>query len=298
MRESENKKRTLEENIDSLREECAKLKTAEHVSAVNAEEKEKAEQLRSMFDNQMDELRDAHTKQVAELRDEISEKQDSINELKEYVLFCRSYKVYIIISFFSYVHSFNQKLTLTHQQMTTDYEKLRQEETDKSSKLQELMSVPNNNKNCYKNNKYNVSSTSPLSVSSPNTSPSRIVNCLSSKKQQNCPITDNMLLDEFDIDEQNFNKIRKNFFNTQCQHHLHQVHDDDNYNNIDDVYAMKKHHHDNEHHSQQHHQNSKSLLSTLCRTIPLALPTLQLHLLISLTMVLLTHRCPQYLIVL
>lgn len=85
MRESENKKRTLEENIDSLREECAKLKTAEHVSAVNAEEKEKAEQLRSMFDNQMDELRDAHTKQVAELRDEISEKQDSINELKEYV---------------------------------------------------------------------------------------------------------------------------------------------------------------------------------------------------------------------
>lgn len=85
MREAENKKRTLEENIDSLREECAKLKAAEHVSAVNAEEKQKAEQLRSMFDNQMDELRDAHTKQVAELRDEISEKQELVNELKEYV---------------------------------------------------------------------------------------------------------------------------------------------------------------------------------------------------------------------
>lgn len=41
-----------------------------------------------------------------------------------------------------------------------------------------------------------------------------------------------------------------------------------------------------------------SLLATLCRNVPLALPTLQLHLLISLTMVLLTHRCPQYLIVL
>lgn len=97
MRESENKKRTLEENIDSLREECAKLKAAEHVSAVNAEEKEKAEQLRSMFDNQMDELRDAHTKQVAELRDEISEKQDSINELKEYVFCCSYYKVYLMM---------------------------------------------------------------------------------------------------------------------------------------------------------------------------------------------------------
>lgn len=69
--------------MDALREECAKLKAAEHVSAVNAEEKEKAEQLRSAFDNQMDELRDAHTKQVASLRDEISEKQDTISELKE-----------------------------------------------------------------------------------------------------------------------------------------------------------------------------------------------------------------------
>lgn len=83
MRESENKKRTLEENIDALREECAKLKAAEQVGAVSAEEKQKAEQLRVAFDNQMDQLRDAHTKQVGELRDEISEKQEMINELKE-----------------------------------------------------------------------------------------------------------------------------------------------------------------------------------------------------------------------
>jgi kinesin family member 5 len=47
------------------------------------EEKEKAEQLRSTFAGQMDELRVAHTKQVAELRDEISDKQEAINELKE-----------------------------------------------------------------------------------------------------------------------------------------------------------------------------------------------------------------------
>lgn len=32
MREAENKKRTLEESIDALREECAKLKAAEQVS--------------------------------------------------------------------------------------------------------------------------------------------------------------------------------------------------------------------------------------------------------------------------
>ena len=86
MREAENKKRTLEENVDALREECAKLKAAEQVSAVNAEEKQKADQLRAAFENQMDQLQVAHAKQVSALRDEISEKQELINDLKEYVL--------------------------------------------------------------------------------------------------------------------------------------------------------------------------------------------------------------------
>ncbi|XP_023172741.2 kinesin heavy chain [Drosophila hydei] len=117
MREAENKKRNLEEQIDSLREECAKLKAAEHVSAVNAEEKQRAEELRSMFDSQMDELREAHTKQVSELRDEITAKQHEMNEMKD-------------------VH---QKLLLAHQQMTVDYEKLKQEEADKSNKLQDII---------------------------------------------------------------------------------------------------------------------------------------------------------------
>ncbi|XP_053966992.1 kinesin heavy chain [Anastrepha obliqua] len=117
MREAENKKRTLEEQIDSLREECAKLKAAEHVSAVNAEEKQKAEELRSMFDSQMDELREAHTRQVSELRDEILAKQHEMSEMKD---------VY-------------QKLILAHQQMTADYEKLKQEEADKSNKLQDII---------------------------------------------------------------------------------------------------------------------------------------------------------------
>ena len=47
------------------------------------EEKQKAEQLRVEFVDQMDNLRDAHTKQVANLRDEISEKQEQMNDLKE-----------------------------------------------------------------------------------------------------------------------------------------------------------------------------------------------------------------------
>ena len=51
------------------------------------------------------------------MRDEIGQKQELINEVKDQ----------------------NQKYTLAHQQLQQDYEKLKQEEQDKSKKLQELM---------------------------------------------------------------------------------------------------------------------------------------------------------------
>ena len=200
--------------------------------------------------------------------------------------------------------------------MTADYEKLRQEETDKSSKLQELMSVPKSNKqkskqnksssspnNIINNNKNNSNATTPT-----NRSPSRIINCLSSPKKQLNYSNSNPFFDEFDIDEQNFNKIRKNFFNSnaQCYHNHHHndfINDDDTIDDHHRVYSKLSTNndastHNNNNTNNTNDTNSKSLISTLYRTIPLALPTLQLHLLISLTMVLLTHRCPQYLIVL
>lgn len=83
MREAENKKRSLEESLDALREECAKLKAAEQVSSVSESEKKEATQLRVALEQQMDQLREAHQKQVAALRDEISEKQQLINDIKE-----------------------------------------------------------------------------------------------------------------------------------------------------------------------------------------------------------------------
>jgi len=54
---------------------------------------------------------------VAKLRDEIGEKQELINELKD----------------------LNQKYTLAQQQMQQDHEKLKREEQEKSQKLQELI---------------------------------------------------------------------------------------------------------------------------------------------------------------
>ncbi|OAD62245.1 Kinesin heavy chain [Eufriesea mexicana] len=121
MKVAEARKRTLEEDVDALREECAKLKAAEQVQAVTnkekAEETEAATKMKVALEEQMDQLRDAHQKQVAALRDELSEKQELISELKD----------------------LNQKFTLAHQQMQTDYERLKQEEANKSVKLQELI---------------------------------------------------------------------------------------------------------------------------------------------------------------
>lgn len=119
MREAENKKRSLEESVDALREECAKLKAAEQVSSASESEKKEAAQLRAALEQQMDQLRDVHQKQVAALRDEIAEKQQLINDIKDS----------------------NQKLMLTQQQLQSDYEKVKAEETDKSNKLQELIST-------------------------------------------------------------------------------------------------------------------------------------------------------------
>ncbi|RZF32621.1 hypothetical protein LSTR_LSTR014171 [Laodelphax striatellus] len=106
------------ENIIELRK-----RISEQVHAVSskekAEEKEKAATMRVALEQQMDQLRDAHQKQVANLRDEIGDKQTMINELKDH----------------------NQKYQLAQQQLQLEYEKLKQDETEKSNKLQELILI-------------------------------------------------------------------------------------------------------------------------------------------------------------
>lgn len=64
----ENKKRQLEEAVDSLNEECAKLKAAEQVQAVStidkAAEQEQALLIKGALEQQLDQHREAHQKQV------------------------------------------------------------------------------------------------------------------------------------------------------------------------------------------------------------------------------------------
>lgn len=181
--------------------------------------------------------------------------------------------------------------------MTADYEKLRQEEAEKSAKLQELMSVP---------------TFSPLS--NPQTNPKADFGQLRRTGATHCrrpslaaavpleepshPPTSNRDRNEADNLRRlsKLTKLHKNLLNRKSKagglspatSYGQLIEDLEEQERLDAL--------DGKHDSSV--AKGKSLMASLASTIPLALPTLQLHLLLSLTMVLLTHRCPQYLIIL
>ncbi|KAL6086351.1 hypothetical protein STEG23_000149 [Scotinomys teguina] len=120
MQSVELKKRHLEESYDSLSDELAKLQAQETVHEVAMKDKEPdtqdAEEVKKALELQMENHREAHHRQLARLRDEINEKQRTIDELKD----------------------LNQKLQLELEKLQADYERLKNEEHEKSVKLQEL----------------------------------------------------------------------------------------------------------------------------------------------------------------
>ncbi|RWS17370.1 kinesin heavy chain-like protein [Dinothrombium tinctorium] len=121
IKDIENKKRILEDSVDQLNEECSKLKAAEEMHKMASKEKEKekdsAEKMRTALEEQIEKHREAHHKQLSSLRDEIAEKQQMIDQLKDA----------------------NQKMTLAQERLQQEYDKLKQDEQEKSEKLQELM---------------------------------------------------------------------------------------------------------------------------------------------------------------
>lgn len=247
----------------------------------------------------------------------------------------------LLIDCFLLHFSTNQKLSLAHQQMTADYEKLRQEEAEKSAKLQELMSVPyslntpiistNNNHPKQTNNKLASTPGAKKCPSSPggndcpfgfgNLRRSGATHCrrpsLAAAVVDNEPVpgdedsehTSNR--DQLERDEQNLlfqrrlklSKLHKNLLNRRNQAGVGSPAGSPttatSYRQlIEELEREQREREELANGSGTNKAKGKSLMSCLASTIPLALPTLQLHLLLSLTMVLLTHRCPQYLIIL
>ncbi|XP_026217082.1 kinesin heavy chain-like [Anabas testudineus] len=125
MQNMEQKKRQLEESQDALTEELAKLHTQEKRHEVLGEEKEKedisrldgGEDVKKTLEEQLENHREAHHKQLSRLRDEIEDKQRMLDELTD----------------------LNQGLLLEQERLMSDYDKLKALEQEKDAKLQKLM---------------------------------------------------------------------------------------------------------------------------------------------------------------
>ncbi|CAH1790380.1 unnamed protein product [Owenia fusiformis] len=119
----ETKKRSLEEEVDKLNEETAQLRAEEQVYKSQLEKQQQesnkqssALEMKETLEKQMEGHREQHQKQLTTLRDEIASKQTMIDSLKDA----------------------NQKMSLAQEKLQLDYNKLKEEETEKSAKLAEL----------------------------------------------------------------------------------------------------------------------------------------------------------------
>ncbi|KAF3857879.1 hypothetical protein F7725_011080 [Dissostichus mawsoni] len=113
----EQKKRQLEENVDSLNEELVKSSAQEKVHAMEKEnEIQTANEVKEAVDKQIHSHRDAHQKQISSLRDELDHKEKLITELQD----------------------LNQKIMLEQERLRVDHEKLKSTDQEKSRKLHEL----------------------------------------------------------------------------------------------------------------------------------------------------------------
>merc|ERR1719220_159534 len=119
IKEGESKKRNLEETIDTLQEEITQLNAKLQMNAVASEEQQKEANLKDALDEQLTQYREQHQKQVSQLRNEITERQQLVDDLKDK----------------------NQALDLATEQLQRDFDKLKEEEQEKSRRLQELVQL-------------------------------------------------------------------------------------------------------------------------------------------------------------
>jgi len=119
IRESDTKKRSLEETVDTLQEEITQLNASMQMHAVASEEQQKEANLKDALEEQLSQHREQHQKQVATLRNEITDRQQQMEELRDN----------------------NQALSLASEQLQRDHDKLKEEEQEKSRRLQELIAL-------------------------------------------------------------------------------------------------------------------------------------------------------------
>uniref|UniRef100_A0A3Q1G637 Kinesin-like protein n=1 Tax=Acanthochromis polyacanthus TaxID=80966 RepID=A0A3Q1G637_9TELE len=113
----EQKKRQLEENVDSLNEEIVRIKAQEKVNTMEKEnEIQSANEVKDAVEKQILSHREAHQKQVSSLRDELDNKEKLITELQD----------------------LNQKIILEQETLKVEHEKLKTTDQEKSRQLQEL----------------------------------------------------------------------------------------------------------------------------------------------------------------
>uniref|UniRef100_A0A8B9LDH1 Kinesin-like protein n=1 Tax=Astyanax mexicanus TaxID=7994 RepID=A0A8B9LDH1_ASTMX len=113
----EHKKRQLEENVDSLNEELVKISAQEKVHAMEKEnEIQTANEVKVWLEQQIQNHREAHQKQLSSLRDELETKEKLITELQD----------------------MNQKILLEQERLRVEHEKLKATDQDKSRKLHDL----------------------------------------------------------------------------------------------------------------------------------------------------------------
>ncbi|XP_035512112.1 kinesin-1 heavy chain-like [Morone saxatilis] len=113
----EQKKRQLEENVDSLHEEIVRIKAQERVNTMEKEnEIQSANEVKDAVEKQIQSHRETHQKQISSLRDELDTKEKLITELQD----------------------LNQKIMLEQERLRVEHEKLKAADQEKSRQLQEL----------------------------------------------------------------------------------------------------------------------------------------------------------------
>uniref|UniRef100_A0AAQ6ICW0 Kinesin-like protein n=1 Tax=Anabas testudineus TaxID=64144 RepID=A0AAQ6ICW0_ANATE len=117
LQNQEQKKRQLEENVDSLNEEIVRIKAQEKVNAMEKEnEIQSANEVKEAVEKQIQSHREVHQRQISSLRDELDNKDKLITELQD----------------------LNQEIALEQERLRVEHEKLKAADQEKSRQLQEL----------------------------------------------------------------------------------------------------------------------------------------------------------------